>query len=362
MNPSSHDRPSISRRALGRIAAGTAIGLAAPAVIARAQPAALRLSNIQSITGPSAAYGWRARDGAQLAADQINAAGLSVGGTTYRLEIVVQDMANDPQQAITLLRQAASDSSIIGVIGPSNSVGFVPVVSAAGQLQIPMVGAGSGAPIKQWNPWSYRVNPVSSTVIPALLRKVHDKIAFKRLAVIYDQTQDGQSGDAQVCKTQAGQLGYEVVAFEAFRAGDADFSAQLAHHQERAARCALCGRSHRRRRQGRKPGARTRHSGANDDRVWLLPGPGLLGWHPWRHQGQLYLASPGSCVSVSGGEVLHAGLQPEVPSGSDVVRNVRRRRGIRPGGSDPKGRQARRAPTCRRRSPVSTSQRRSARI
>jgi branched-chain amino acid transport system substrate-binding protein len=228
MNSSSHDRLSISRRALGRIAAGTAMGLAAPAIIARAQPAALRLSSIQAITGPSAAYGWRVRDGAQLAADQINAAGLSVGGTTYRLEIVVQDMANDPQQAITLLRQAASDSSIVGVIGPSNSVGFVPVVPAAGQIQVPMVGAGSGAPVKQWTPWAYRVNPVSDTVIPALLRKVHTKIAFKRLAVIYDQTQDGQSGDAQVCKMMAGQLGYEVVAFEAFRAGDADFSAQLA--------------------------------------------------------------------------------------------------------------------------------------
>jgi branched-chain amino acid transport system substrate-binding protein len=225
---SRHDQLSLSRRALGRLAAGTGIGLAAPAIIARAQPAALRLSSIQAITGPSAAYGWRARDGAQLTADQINATGLKVGGTTYRLEIVVQDMANDPQQAITLLRQAASDSTIAGVIGPSNSVGFVPILPAAGQLQMPMVGAGSGAAIKQWNKWSFRANPVSATAIPVLLRKVHEKVAFKRLAVVYDQTQDGQAADARVCKAMAGQLSYEVVAFEAFRAGDQDFSAQLA--------------------------------------------------------------------------------------------------------------------------------------
>ncbi len=220
--------PKIGRRALGRLTAGLALGLAAPAIVARAQPATLRISNIQPITGPSAAYGWRARDGAQLAVDDINAKGLQIGGTTYHVELALQDMANDPQQAVTLLRQAASDASIVAAIGPTNSVGYVPCVPAAGQLQFPMMGSGSGAPIKQWNPWSFRVNPVSGTAIPALLRKVHDKIGFKRLAVIYDQTQDGQAGDAQVCKAQAKALGYEVVAFEAFRAGDQDFSAQLA--------------------------------------------------------------------------------------------------------------------------------------
>jgi branched-chain amino acid transport system substrate-binding protein len=218
----------ISRRGFGRIAAGTALGLAMPPTIGRAQPATLRITSVQAITGPSSPYGWRARDGAQLLADDINAAGLSIGGTTYRLEIRTEDMANDPQQAITLLRQAASNPEILAVIGPSNSVGYVPSVPAAGQLNIPMVGAGSGAPVKQWNIWSYRVNPVSDTAIPVLLRKTHAQVQFKRLGVIYDQTQDGQAGDAQVCKLLAQELGYEVVAFEAFRAGDQDFSAQLA--------------------------------------------------------------------------------------------------------------------------------------
>lgn len=218
----------VSRRGLGLFAAGTALGLAMPPTIGRAQPAALRITSIQPTTGPSSPYGWRARDGAQLVTDDINAAGLSIGGTTYHLDVRTEDMANDPQQAITLLRQAASNPDILAVIGPSNSVGYVPSVPAAGQLEIPLVGAGSGAPVKQWNIWSYRVNPVSDTAIPVLLRKVHAQVPFKRLGVIYDQTQDGQAGDAQVCKLLAQELSYEVVAFEAFRAGDQDFSAQLA--------------------------------------------------------------------------------------------------------------------------------------
>ncbi len=218
----------IGRRLFGRLAAGAALGLAAPAVLVRAEPAILRLTSIQSITGPSSAYGWRARDGGQYAVDQLNAAGISVGGTTYRLQVTVQDQANDPQQAITLLRQAASQDDVLAIIGTSNSVGFVPSVPAAGQLRIPMVGAGSGAPIKQWNPYSFRVNPVSTTAIPVLVREVHRTLGFKKLAIVYDQTQDGQAGDARVAQGMAKELGFEVVAFEAFRAGDQDFSSQLA--------------------------------------------------------------------------------------------------------------------------------------
>ncbi len=79
----------IGRRALGHLAAGTGLGIAAPAVLVRAQPAALRIVSIQALTGPSAAYGQRARDGARLAAEQLNAAGFQVGGATGVVQIRV---------------------------------------------------------------------------------------------------------------------------------------------------------------------------------------------------------------------------------------------------------------------------------
>ncbi len=218
----------IGRRVFGRLGAGAALAMAAPPIVGRAQPATLHFVNVQSITGPSSPYGLRARDGAQLAADEINAAGLRVGGATYRVEIAAPDMANDPQQAVTLVRQAASNSDVIGIIGPSNSVGYVAAEPAAGQLQVPIIGAGTSAPMKEWNVWSYRVNPVSGTAVPIMLRKVHQKVQFKRLGVIYDATQDGQKADANACKETAVELGCEVVAFEAFRAGDQDFSPQIA--------------------------------------------------------------------------------------------------------------------------------------
>jgi branched-chain amino acid transport system substrate-binding protein len=199
-----------------------------PPIIGRAAPATLRFGQVEALTGPSAVYGNRGRDGARLAMEQINAAGLVIGGVTYQLDVSLSDMANDARQAVTLLRQFAAQSEFICSVGPTNSVGFVPIVPVAQQVQLPIIGDGSGVPLKTWNEWSYRVNPINSTGTPILLRQVVQKEKVKKLGVIYDQTQDGQRADAEVCKAQAAALGYELVAYEAFRTGDQDFSPQIA--------------------------------------------------------------------------------------------------------------------------------------
>jgi branched-chain amino acid transport system substrate-binding protein len=151
-----------------------------------------------------------------------------VGGTTYSLDIAFNDMANDTRQAVTLIRQYAADPSIVCSFGPTNSVGFVAVVPVAAQLQLPVICDGSGVPIKEWNTWVVRVNPVNTTGTPVLLRKVVARAKVKRLAVLFDQTQDSQRSDAEVCRAYPEKIGYQLVAYEAFRTGDPDFSAQIA--------------------------------------------------------------------------------------------------------------------------------------
>ncbi|MBI3515770.1 MAG: ABC transporter substrate-binding protein, partial [Proteobacteria bacterium] len=222
---------TLSRRRFVQLASATAGTLiAAPAVIARAQGVkTIKFGEIQSLTGPSAAYGIRARDGSKMAVDAINeAGGYDDGhGGRFKLEQVAADMANEAKQAVTLLRQFALQSDIVAVLGPTNSVGFAAMVPVASQVNVLVVNNGSGVPIKKPSEWVYRVNPVATAAVPIFLRKVWEKEKFKRLAVIYDQTQDAQAADAQVCRDQKATLGYELVADEAFRAGDQDFSAQI---------------------------------------------------------------------------------------------------------------------------------------
>ena len=215
------------RRVLSLSLAGAGGALLMPALIGRARAdSVVKVGQIEALTGPSSPAGIRGRDGALLAAEDINQAGGIAG--KFRLEIAAQDMANDPKQAVTLFRQLATDNAVVASIGPTNSVGFVPIVPIAGQIGLPLVGEGSGAPLKQWNGWAYRVNPVAASAVPVVLKKLVPKLDIKRVAVLYDQTQDGQVGDAEICKKMAKELGYEIVAYDAFRAGDQDFSPQLA--------------------------------------------------------------------------------------------------------------------------------------
>ena len=190
-------RQPLTRRRFVALAGGTASLVVAPAVLRAQGTDVIKIGHIQPFTGPSAAYGIRARDGAALAVDEINAAGgwTDAKGQKYTFAIAADDMANDPKQAITLFRQYATNAQIIAVIGPTNSVGYVPIVPVAGQIKMPLVGNGSGAPVKEWTPYAYRINPIGAVAAPALLKKVVEREKVKKLAVIYDQTQDAQAGD-----------------------------------------------------------------------------------------------------------------------------------------------------------------------
>src|SRR5690349_2147806 len=80
----------LDRRDFVKLASVTAGGLVAmPAVIARAQAIkTIKFGEIQALTGPSAAYGIRARDGSKMAVDEINEAGgfKDSKGNAYKLE------------------------------------------------------------------------------------------------------------------------------------------------------------------------------------------------------------------------------------------------------------------------------------
>lgn len=230
---------SVVERTLGRrkfvslAAAGVGGVLAAPAFLRSARAATVvKFGQIEPLTGPSAAYGIRSRDGAQMAVEAINAAGgfHDAKGNVYTIDLHADDMANDPRQAITLYRQQALDPTVRATIGATNSVGYVPLVPIASQLRLVVIGE-AGAPVKRWTPWAYRVDPVGATAIPVVLTTVVKKDSIKRLAIIYDQTQDAQAGDAEVCRQMKAKLGYDIVADQAFSSGNQDFSPQIARIQ-----------------------------------------------------------------------------------------------------------------------------------
>lgn len=208
-------------------APATSTGAAAPT--ASRAPGVLHVYSINALTGASGPFGKRTNDAVVLRAKQITDAGgfTDSCGNKYTVKVTSEDMANSREQAVALQRKAAADPTVIGVIGPTSSVGYVAMVPVAGQLSIPIVGTGAGAAITEWNPFSYRINVVPAFATPIMIESLKKKFDIKKLAILYDIAQDALKTDAEIQRDLASKLGYQVVAFEAFRTGDPDVRAQL---------------------------------------------------------------------------------------------------------------------------------------
>jgi branched-chain amino acid transport system substrate-binding protein len=227
---------------------------------------------VNALTGQSASYGVRSVHGIELAAKHVNDAGgfQDDCGNTYTVKLTVHDMANNREQAISgltarpdgrgvdrlpghvprgprrpdrlripglpggygrrqeVLRKAADDPTVIVSLGSTPSTGFVPMVPVAGQVKLPIIGTGTAAPISEWNPYAFRVTVTTKAAVPQFMATMVERFdSFKKVALIYDITQDANRAEAELIRDLAGEIGYEIVAFEAFRGGDKDFRAQL---------------------------------------------------------------------------------------------------------------------------------------
>ncbi len=207
-----------------------ALVLAAYGSAAAGEAREVHFFEVNALTGQSASYGTRSVHAIELGAKHINEAGgfTDSCGNTYTVKVTAYDMANSREQAIAGLRKAADDSTVLASLGSTPSTGFVPMVPVAGQVKLVIIGTGTAAPIKKWNPYAFRVTVTTQAAVPPFMttmRKNFDD--FNNIAIIYDITQDAQRGEAELIRDMAQEFGYKIVAFEAFRAGDKDFRAQL---------------------------------------------------------------------------------------------------------------------------------------
>ncbi len=125
---------AVSRRAL---LAGSAAALAAPAVV-RAQPAAIKLGILQPVTGALAQDGDLGRLGAQIAIDEINAAGGIAGMGGAKLDMVFGDARSLPDAGVQEIERMQADG-VCAVVGGFASPICLAASQAAARYDLPYV-------------------------------------------------------------------------------------------------------------------------------------------------------------------------------------------------------------------------------
>jgi branched-chain amino acid transport system substrate-binding protein len=128
----------LNRRAM---LSGTAAFLAAPSIIspARAQAPAINVGVIMPLSGPNAQFGINSRNGIELVADEINAAGgiKELGGA--RINLVVADATSTPTTAGNVAQRLISQQDITAVLGAFASSLTLAISEVTERRDIPLL-------------------------------------------------------------------------------------------------------------------------------------------------------------------------------------------------------------------------------
>jgi branched-chain amino acid transport system substrate-binding protein len=131
-------------RALTRrqtMAGGTAALVAAPFVIRSgfAQRAAVNIGVIQPLSGANAQFGINCRNGIELVADEINAAGgiKALGGA--RINLVVSDATSNPTAASAVAQRLITQNELTAILGAYASSLTLAISEVAARADIPFL-------------------------------------------------------------------------------------------------------------------------------------------------------------------------------------------------------------------------------
>jgi len=183
------------------------------------------LGLIGPMTGDYANYGNSVKNGAQIAVDEINAAG-GVNGWTFSLN--TQDSQGDPDSAVSAYGKLMDDGMDVS-IGCVLSGEAQSVITAAKADNILIVTPSSSAKdCIVGNDKAFRVcfnDPAQGT---ASANYMADNGMATKVAVFYQSDIDYSAGLYETFKAQAAERGIEIVCEQTFTDGSkADFSTQI---------------------------------------------------------------------------------------------------------------------------------------
>ncbi|CAG4903846.1 branched-chain amino acid ABC transporter substrate-binding protein [Paraburkholderia saeva] len=215
--------------ALGR--GVTAVGiLGAWAVVAAGVAHAderVKIGEAAPVTGPASYLGKDTENGARLAIEEINQAGLVIAGHKVTLVFDAQDDAGDPRQA-TQVAQKLVDDKVVAVIGHMQSGSTIPaskIYNDAGIVQV-SPSATNPAYTQQGFRTAYRVVATDAQQGPTLADYAAKTLKVKTIAIVDDSTAYGQ-GLAVEFEKQAKLDGITVLSHDASTDKAVDFRAIL---------------------------------------------------------------------------------------------------------------------------------------
>lgn len=183
----------------------------------------IKIPNIIELSGAGATVGTNWRNGAQLAVEEINAAGGILG---KKIQIEAVDTASDPGKARAAIQRALDDKPI-AIFGPIYSGSVSATLQLTNEAEVPQIIGGEAANLTaQGSKYIFRTSFGQNVSMPKIANYLRDDVKAKTLAIIYVNNDFGKGGRNAIMK-ELESRGIKVVADLSTEAGQADFAADV---------------------------------------------------------------------------------------------------------------------------------------
>lgn len=222
--------PTSRRRALICAGAACLFGLSAPAF---AQAKEIKIGFVLPLSGGTATIGNQTKVGAEIAIEQINAAGgiKSMGGA--KLVVVFADSQSKPDIGVAETERLITREQVSVMVGAYNSAVTFPASEVAERYKTPWLVTGSVKDEITERNFKYVFRPNNKAIYDA--REQMDAIDLlakeagngpKTIGLFYEGTDWGRSHTVNI-KKMAEARGYKISLDESYPPNQSDFSAQL---------------------------------------------------------------------------------------------------------------------------------------
>jgi len=176
------------------------------------------------LTGPAALLGAQCRAGAQMAVDEVNAAG---GVNGRRFEVIVEDSGADNTSAVNTFNKIIGDKPV-AVIGSMVTPQVLAISHLVQRESIPyLLSATSTTITRQGIPWFFRLGVHDELRNRAAIRYLIDRLGKQRIAALHTNDDYGKTAAAVVADELKTRYGKELLADESFAGNDKDLGAQI---------------------------------------------------------------------------------------------------------------------------------------
>jgi branched-chain amino acid transport system substrate-binding protein len=207
-----------------------AAGIAAPAI---AQPIVIGVSTGQ--TGPSAVAAEWELWGANLAVEEINAAGGVLG---RKLELLVMDNKCNPSEAVNVANKLV-EAKVVAIEGSHCSSAHLASMKIIQDAKIPMItGIASNPQIttlsgKGGNDYAFRISASDAGMMDALGIYLADKKPFKTVAIVGEDSDFGRGGADAFKASVVPKANLQLLSTDIYPQNTPDFTSILTRLQQR---------------------------------------------------------------------------------------------------------------------------------